>query len=100
MLALQVFQGFFLLAFPPLLTPPRGGFGWILVVLLLGILLGIFPRRAEAAAILDRATQSYANRSGEVITGGTFSYNPSAYVADGYQTVESDGVRTVVSLPS
>lgn len=33
-----------------------------------------------------------------IITGGTFGFNPSAWVATGYQAVENDGVWTVSAI--
>lgn len=33
-----------------------------------------------------------------IITGGTFGFNPSAWVADGYQAVENAGVWTVSAI--
>jgi len=33
-----------------------------------------------------------------IITGGTFGFNPSAWVATGYQAVEDDGVWTVSAI--
>ena len=43
-------------------------------------------------------TPAYINGGQLIITGGTFNFNPSAYVAEGYQAVKSGSTWTVSAI--